>query len=101
LTFSKKKPHAASNEAKIKVEQVQDELYNPPVQQGIATDVALLEGVPLRSMAMLVCRVWVKSDTAVRFYPCRSPLPTPLDFQPRICSPNQWQAVPAFLIHFS
>jgi hypothetical protein len=99
LDYSKKPPHAASDEAKIKVEQLQKELANPSVENGIATDLGPLNGVPLRSLAMLICKVKMGSDVAVDTYPRRPPMTT--DVLKVVYAPSGRLAIPIFLIHFS
>ncbi len=99
LQFSKREPHAASEEAKMNVEKLTRELTNSSVRGGIPSFLTLWEGVPKRSMAMLVCKVWLKEEHAVQHYPRRPPIPK--DFNTNIMARNGRLALPAFLIHFS
>jgi hypothetical protein len=101
VEYSKKQPHAATSAAKTKVEQLQKELANAPTQKGIASDLALLEDVPLGSMAMLVCRVWVNSNFAAKIHPRRSSMAASTNVDKVIHTPNRCLAVPVFLMHFS
>jgi hypothetical protein len=99
LQYSKKQPHAASIEAKTKVEQQQKQLVNAPVLKGIVGDLALLKGVPLRSLALLVCKLRIKSEVAVDYYPRRPPLTVDVQKAARIADGRS--ALPIFLVHFS
>ncbi len=101
LTFSRKEPHAASDEAKVKVEQLQAELASASVRKGIATCnyLAQWKGVPVRSKAMLVCKVWVKEEVASYYFPRRPPIIK--DSDKVISAPTACCTMPAFLIHFS
>jgi hypothetical protein len=99
LQYSRKEPHAASSEAKIKVEQLQSELVKPAGSGGSRIDPDILEGIPMRSLAMLVCKVGLPSELAVQHYPKRPPIPA--DSPKAIKTPDGRLAIPAFLIHSS
>jgi hypothetical protein len=101
LHFSKMEPHAASSEAKIKVEQLMSDLANFSLREGIAASATLWKGVPKGSLAMLVCKVWLREANAPDYYPRRPPMCLPKDADRRIWSPDGRLGLPAFLIHFS
>jgi hypothetical protein len=93
--------HAASSQAKIEVEQLQTDLGSTMLQEGMPTYLTLLKGVPLRSMAMLVCKVMVNSEFAVRCYPRRSPMGMTTNHEKMIRAGDARFTMPLFLIHFS
>jgi hypothetical protein len=81
------------------VEQVQKELANACGQKGIASDLAALEGIPVRSLAMLICKIKMKSEVAANNYPRRPPMTT--DVQKVACASSGGWVMPVFFIHFS
>ncbi len=83
----------------MKVDLLQAELATAAVTGGVADHVRDLHGVPLRSLAMLVCKANFSTE-AGNGYPFRPP-ETPLSKQLVFRGTGNSVAVPAFLIHFS
>ncbi len=78
-----------------KVKLLQTELADMRVHGATLDYLKQVQGVPTRSLAMLVCNTLSRSDWAHKYYPCRSSKPA------AACSHGTATLlVPAFIIHF-
>jgi hypothetical protein len=95
--FSKKEPHGVSRLAEENVEALQAKLLKVPARGATHGYLGRMQGVPQRSLAMLVCKVQLPSDEAVKFYPSRPPMSSPKAHNVQYAD----TVLPAFLIHFT
>lgn len=100
-------PYSTSSQAIIEVAQLKSKLAEARVSGGTATHLDQLKDLPLRSKAMLLCKVWVEEGDAKPLYPSRPPteqlrgVPQPwMDLESYVI-PHPEDVMPAFLVHFS
>jgi hypothetical protein len=96
LGFSKKKPHAASTEAKAKVDLLKSELSNIRIQGTTLEYLNYLRDVHVGSLAMLVCKTLPKNKNRHKYYPCRPPV---MSKDCAYYTGGNWM-IPAFVVHF-
>ncbi len=101
LGFSRKEPHAASEDAKTNVEVLQSELEKLRVGGGSLGYLNELRSVPKASLAMLICKALPPSELARDMYPRRPPIVQSGDSDGIYRSPIANLVMPAFLVHFN
>jgi hypothetical protein len=90
-------PHADSRQATEDVEWLQSELANVPMRGAAHGHPGRMQGVPQRSLAMLICKVQLSNHNAVQFYPRRPPMESTNNINVK----HEELVLPAFIIHFS